>query len=209
MIIEVDETRMDIKHHVAIFLQTLHDFGGEANTRDIVERSGLEDWRVNEAWKQAEDMGLARWTGTYDDASRGPGSDPKLYELTGHGRQVVERGVPGQVISINDTETALPHEELEKLRKMVTRLERRLDATQQQDLDDQFEALRSQLEAADLTEEERGALNDAISELEDYVFEWTSFAETYFLALRRIIEREIDVDFEQELAEVQEHEVFQ
>jgi len=43
-----------------------------------------------------------------------------------------------------------------------------------------------------------------VGELEDYVFKWTSFAETYLLALRRVVEEKVGVDMDSYLAMVEE-----
>lgn len=189
MIVTIDGTRMDIKHRTAIVLQQLHDLGGEANTRDISSRSGLEGWMVNEAYKQAEERGLVEFTG-YDDASYGPGSDPKMYELTGHGRLVIERGVVGKVIRLNENVTGkTATKEVENLREKVSRVEAKVDADSNSELAERFEEMRSRVDEADgLTDEEADDIRDDISDLESYVFEWNEAAEKYMRALRAALE---------------------
>lgn len=183
MIVDVNGTRVDIKHYAAIFLQNVHELGGSANTRDIAMRSGLATWQVNEAFKQTEDMGLAEFAG-YDTASRGPGSDPKLFELTGTGRQLVERGVPGKVITLNQTDAKLPEQELDDLKDWVARVEGRVNAAEQTDVTERFDEFRSKLDKAKSVED----VKDDLRDLEKYVIEWNEAAEKTIRAMRRALE---------------------
>jgi DNA-binding MarR family transcriptional regulator len=187
MIVEVDGQRVDIKHYAAIFVQNLHELGGTANTRDIATRSGLATWQVNEAYKQTEEMGLVEWYGEYDSTSRGPGSDPKLYELTGSGRQVVERGVPGKVIALNKTEAKLPEQELQDLRKWVSRVEGKAIASSQQEVSKRFDELHHKLEDVERAEDVQEVTGD-LADLEAYIYEWNEAAEIYLKAIRRALE---------------------
>jgi hypothetical protein len=43
-----------------------------------------------------------------------------------------------------------------------------------------------------------------VGDLEDYVFEWTGTAETYLLALRRVLEEKLDVSMGSYLKQVEE-----
>jgi hypothetical protein len=187
MIVDVDGQRVDIKHYAAIFLQNLHELGGTANTRDIAMRSGLATWQVNEAYKQTEDMGLVAWYGEYDDASRGPGSDPKLYELTGTGRRVVERGVPGKVIALNTTEAKLPKKELQDLREWVGRVEGKVRGSNHHEVSERFDELRRKLDDVERAEDVQEVKCD-LADLEAYIYEWNEAAEMYMKAIRRALE---------------------
>ncbi|SFG00847.1 hypothetical protein SAMN04488063_1115 [Halopelagius inordinatus] len=183
MIVEVDGQRVDIKHYAAIFLQSLHELGGTANTRDIATRSGLATWQVNEAYKQTEDMGLVAWYGKYDATSRGPGSDPKLYELTGSGRRVVERGVPGKVIALNQTGAKLPEQEINELKEWVARVEGKVNAAEQSEVSHRFDEFRARLDEAENVED----VQEDLANLEEYLYEWHESAETYLRAIRRAL----------------------
>ncbi|MDS0278036.1 hypothetical protein NDI85_09535 [Halomicroarcula sp. S1AR25-4] len=183
MIVDVSGTRVDIKHPTAIFLQSLHELGGRANTRDIAKRSGLETWQVNEAYNQTEDMGLVEWYGEYDAASRGPGSDPKLFELTGDGRRVVERGVPGKVIQLNQTDAKLAEQEIDELKEWVARVEGKVNTAEHSDVSQRFDEFRERLDEAENVDD----VQEDLAELEEYIYEWHESAETYLRAIRRAL----------------------
>lgn len=203
MIVSVNEERMDIKHRVAIVMENLHELGGEANTRDVTRRSGLEDWEVREAAKQAEARGLMEARG-YDSASYGPGSDPRLYKLTGTGRQVVQRGVTGKVITLNtETDAKVPEQELNDIRETISRLERQVSRAQNAEFKERFEEFRQRLDTdGGLSNEEVEELRADFADFEEYVYEWNEAVETYLYALRDVVERELGVDLDEEMETV-------
>lgn len=201
MIVELNGERVDIKHRTAIFLRQLYELGGTANTRDVTSRSGLKDWQVNEEWEKAEEEGLVEWTGQYDTASRGPGSAPKIYELTGRGRALVQRGIPDRVIRMRtDTDAKVPEKSIEDLQEALVRLERRVDKAQTGEFDERFEAVREQLNGDDgLTVEEVQDLRAEFEEFEDDIRGYNQEVKTWLFALRDVVERELGVDLEDEM----------
>jgi len=191
---------MDITHRQSIVLANINELGGDANTRDVTRRSGLDDWEVREAAAQLQDRNLLMERG-YDSASYGPGSDPLLYELTGRGRQVVERGVPSKVIALHDeTEAATSEKEIKDLRQTINRLEKQVKRSQNEEFTERFEKFKERLDTDDgLTEEEVEELREDFADFEEYVYEWNEAVETYLYALRDVVERELDVDLDEEM----------
>lgn len=206
MIVSIDGERVDIGYRVAITLQNIYELGGTANTRDITHRSGLDAWEVREAAEQASDRGLVESIG-YDDASYGPGHDPTLFELTGHGRQVVCRGVPGKVVALQDTDARVPEANLTVLKEKLGRLESQVKNSQSKELEKRFDELQAKLDAdSDPTDDEVAARRADVTDLEEYVYEWNEAVETYLYALRRIVEEQLDVSFDAYLREVGDEE---
>lgn len=196
MIVSINGERVDVRHRVALVLKNIAELGGEANTRDVTRRSGLQDWEVREAAEQAADRGFVEHTG-YDSASYGPGSDPRLYELTGIGRQVVQRDIPSKVIRLQQTDATTPEKDLEDIQETIERLEKQVDeAKRVVEVERRLERLRQKLNGeGGLSDEEVHELREEVESLARYFGEMKN----WLFALRAIVERELDVDLDDEL----------
>lgn len=199
MIVYYNETRLDINHRDALVLDTLRKFDGEANSRDLAELTGLETWEVHECYRRwGEDPALIEWSGRYDEAAIGPGSDPRIYELTGAGKTICERGIPSKVLRIHKESAKIPAKELDSLELYIERVEQKVDDLPEESLSE----LRQITENGEMDDDVRAEIEERIGEIEEYLFEWTESAETYLIAIRHVLERELGVEMGRYLKQV-------
>jgi hypothetical protein len=153
--------------------------------------TGLETWEVHEAHRRcSEDPELIIWDG-YDDDAVCPGSKPRMYRLTGAGRAVCER-VVGQVLQAHKRTEKIPAKKLDELERYIEQVERSVESDDE--AAEQLERLREIVDEGDMDDGVRKEIEQHVEELEDYIFEWTETAETYLIAMRRVIEDELEVD---------------
>jgi hypothetical protein len=203
MIVYFDETRLDVDHRDALVLDCLYKSDGEANSADIAELTGLETWEVHEAHKRcnADSDGpeLIAWNGRYDEVAKGPGSDPRIYELTGAGRAICNKNIPSKVIRMYKDASTVPAKQLDSLELYIERVEQKVDDLPEESLSE----LRRITENGEMDDDVRAEIEERIGEVEEYLFEWTETAETYLIAIRHVLERELGVEMGRYLNQVE------
>jgi len=95
--------------------------------------------------------------------------------------------VPGKVIALNKTEAKLPEQELQDLRKWVSRVEGKAIASSQQEVSKRFDELHHKLDDVERAEDVQEVTGD-LADLEAYIYEWNEAAEIYLKAIRRALE---------------------
>ena len=154
------------------FLNAVRYCGGEANISEIRALTGLNRNETNYRFRKLQELDLIDVG--YEE-SKGDLPARKVAILTGAARRELEQGVDSSTtgLVISDEPDA---EEVSRERFIA--------------LEEQMQEMRQAHQAAawDARHNE-GVPREEFESLREYVHEWTEFAERYFLAIRRVLER--------------------
>jgi len=168
-----------IDHDDARFIDAVRYYGGEAAMHEIRGRTGLTPGKAHHRFDKLADLELI-------DVTKQPyksKQEEKVAHLTGTARMEIERGLLDGLTREFDDETLNDLlSEVRGLRDDVERVENKVDVLTStvRDIDSEF------------------------SDLEEYVYGWTEFAETYLLAVRQVLEEKLGVDMNQHLQDVED-----
>ena len=163
----MSEIKWQIDHDDARFLDAIRYWGGEASMHDIRGRTGLSRGKANYRFEKLEQLGLIDITFQPFKSQQ----KEKVAHLTGKARREIERGLlKGLNQDFNDEATSDLQSEVKGLREDLSRVENKVDV---------------------LTKTVRDLETD-VDDLQEYVFGWTEFAETYLLAVREVLESSVD-----------------
>lgn len=214
------------------FLQAVEYYGGEATITEIRKHTGLNRDETNYRFIKLDGLGLITISrGEHQHPNR---PAPKVAALTGSARREIERGFCNgtQDGTAQTKSPAVSPEIIEDLQTEVTRLTQRVNVLTQEgsnaptgELEERVAALErhqskgidhsqpgsvtghdisslkqrvSQLEDRDET------IEASVSELDEFVTEWTEAGETYLLALGKVLEEKLDIPMESYLDTVTE-----
>jgi len=162
----MSELKWQIDHDDARFLDSIRYYGGEAAMHKIRGRTGLSRGKANHRFNKLENLGLIDIT--YQPYKS---QEEKVAHLTGDAKYEIERGLlDGLAQSPDDDDTSDVLSEVKALREDVQQAEHRINV-----LNATIEELRTDIDG-----------------LQDYVFDWTEFAEKYLLAIRGVLESSVD-----------------
>jgi uncharacterized protein YutD len=86
----------------------------------------------------------------------------------------------------------VPAKKIDELERYIEQVERNIESDTE--AEEQLDRLREIVETGEMDDEVRREIEQNVADLEDYIYEWTETAETYLLAMRRVIEDELEVD---------------
>jgi DNA-binding MarR family transcriptional regulator len=226
--IEEDEKSWD-------FLEAVRYYGGEASTTDIRKRTGLTQPETQYRFKKLKELELINVrkaeSGRGDrEPPRVARITPKGNQVLETREQDDSQGLEGADIS--EQEIVELEEKITKLENRIDVITYTTDVSNGDEsgesngsLEERLAELERRIEesrdgVADTTEEtdvskERAVrrvssrvseLEGRVEDLEGYLFEWTESAELYLVALRRIIEQETEMSFDEYLRRVDEDE---
>jgi len=162
----MSELKWQIDRDDARFLDAVRYYGGEAPMHKIRGRTGLSRGKANHRFNKLENLGLIDITFQPYKSQK-----EKVAHLTGKAQYKIEGGLlDGLAQSPDDHDTSDVLSEVKVLREDVQQVEHRINV-----LNATIEELRTDIDG-----------------LQDYVFDWTEFAETYLLAIRGVLESSVD-----------------
>jgi len=154
------------------FLNAVRYYGGKANITEIRKMTGMNRNEANYRFRKLLDMALIDVT---SEKSPGGLTDRKVAHLTGTARRELEKGLgsattAGLVISDEPEATEVSRERFRAIEEKLDTLTTSQKATayDQRGIDD---------------------VEKRVNDLEEYIYEWMEAAETYFRAIRKVIER--------------------
>jgi len=156
-----------IDHDDARFIDAVRYWGGEASMHEIRGRTGLSRGKANYRFEKLEELGLIKITfQPYKSQQK-----EKVAHLTGKAQYEIEGGLLDCLNQdVDDDATTDLQSEVKGLREDLSRVENKVDV---------------------LTETVHD-LDGDVDDLQEYVFDWTEFAEKYLLAVRGVLESSVD-----------------